>query len=236
MFGKFLLLLFNVNPKNLGPKIFWIYICKLNSWNPHLCMSFWSLSLSASLSVCLFYITMKTFLLKKLFFKMNCVFLEVKLCRFKNICICWKKYKQVSFVKHYTSSWTIPLYLIKVYWGALDLWREFVPWWRQFMKRFLLSNCNKKFCVLSASLVDFLHALASSHRPNSQQLPSGVVQKLGLVCFLRIESAYFSFCSWCSSMVLVSFRKLVGRLICSECSTLINWNKISGYQSAFSGQ
>ena len=45
--------------------------------------------------------------------------------------------------------------------GEIFAWRDFY---------FL--NCNKKFCVLSASLVDFLHALVSSQRLNSQQLPS----------------------------------------------------------------
>ena len=40
--------------------------------------------------------------------------------------------------------------------------------WRDFY--FL--NCNKKFLCLSASLVDFLHVLASSRQPNSRQLPS----------------------------------------------------------------
>ena len=57
--------------------------------------------------------------------------------------------------------------------------------WRDFY--FL--NCNKKFCVLSASLVDFLHALASSQRPNSSQLPS--------VCELRWDYFFRNFPTYC---------------------------------------
>ena len=43
--------------------------------------------------------------------------------------------------------------------------------WRDFC--FL--NCNKKFLCLSASLVDFLHAFASSRKPNSNQSSSGLI-------------------------------------------------------------
>ena len=51
---------------------------------------------------------------------------------------------------------------------SLVIWCVFVGWWGNWLKRFLLSKLQQTILSLSVSLVDFLHAFASSWQPNSQ--------------------------------------------------------------------
>ena len=63
--------------------------------------------------------------------------------------------------------------MILISWWCFVLHTRALAWFHAVMTQmhdFYFLNCNQKFLSFSASLVDFLHAFASSQQPNSCQL------------------------------------------------------------------
>ena len=104
------------------------------------------------------------------------MFLERLIRRWKQICIFKRTNRHVRKVLAQTTL-SPTRDLAWVHAVHANAWRDFY---------FL--NCNKKFLCLSASLVDFLHALASSWQPNSRQLTSDMAihTKIYFPCFHKL--------------------------------------------------